>query len=190
MNPITQEPPAAAPAAPAAVPAAPAAAARADDASVRKPASIDHVCIICSKGTLDGAYPALVLANAARMSGIDATLFFTFWGLDVLTETTVDRLQVATVGNPALHLPTILGGVPGVAAMATAVMKKEMEKLELPSVREMLQILSDSGARLYGCRLAMAMFHRTRADLVPQVEDVITAMDFYDRAAGAQVIFV
>lgn len=183
MNPITQEPPVAAP-------AAPAAAARADGASAPKPASLDHVCIICSKGTLDGAYPALVLANAARMSGIEATLFFTFWGLDVITERTVDRLQVATVGNPAMHLPTIVGGVPGMAAMATAMMKKEMEKLELPSVREMLQILSDSGARLYGCRLAMDMFHRTRDDLVPQVEDVITAMDFYDRAAGAQVIFV
>jgi peroxiredoxin family protein len=185
VNPMTEEHPTAAPALPAVAPAE-----RAGDASPSEPAAIERVCIICSKGTLDGAYPALVLANAARMSGIEATLFFTFWGLDVITEKTVDHLQVATVGNPAMHLPTIVGGLPGMAAMATAMMKKEMERLDLPPVREMLQILSDSGARLYGCRLAMDMFHRSRADLVPQVEDVITAMDFYDKAAGAQVIFV
>jgi len=178
VNPITQEPPVATE------------QVAAGAASGKKPAPIEHMCIIISKGTLDGAYPGLILANAARMSGIEATLFFTFWGLDVITEKTVDRLQVATVGNPSMHLPTIVGGMPGMGAMATAMMKKEMAKLDLPSVRELLQILSYSGARLYGCKLAMDMFRRTRADLVPQVEDVITAMDFYDKAAGAQVIFI
>jgi peroxiredoxin family protein len=176
VNPITQEPPAA--------------TTGASAAAERKPAPIEHMCIICSKGTLDMAYPGLILANAARMSGIEATMFFTFWGLDIITEKTVDRLQVATVGNPSMRIPTLLGGVPGMGAMATTMMKKEMEKLDIPSVREMLQILSDSGAHLYGCRMAMDMFKRTRADLVPQVEDVITAMDFYDKAVGAQVIFI
>lgn len=176
MNPITQEPPAA--------------TTGADVAAGKKPAPIEHMCIICSKGTLDMAYPGLILANAARMSGIEATMFFTFWGLDIITEKTVDRLQVATVGNPSMHIPTLVGGIPGMGAMATTMMKKGMEKLDIPSVREMLQILSDSGAHLYGCKMAMDMFGRTRADLVPQVEDVITAMDFYDKAAGAQVIFI
>jgi peroxiredoxin family protein len=153
-------------------------------------APIEHLAIICSKGTLDMAYPGLILANAARMSGIDATLFFTFWGLDLVTTKTVDHLHVSTVGNPSMHLPTMIGGLPGMESLATAMMQKEMEKLEIPPVRELLEMLSDSGAHLYACRMAMDMFKRTKDDLVPQVEEVISAMDFFDKAAGAQVLFI
>jgi peroxiredoxin family protein len=153
-------------------------------------APIEHIAIICSKSTLDMAYPGLILANAARMSGIDATLFFTFWGLDIITEKTVDHLHVATVGNPSMPLPTLVGGLPGMESVATAMMKKEMEKLDIPSVREMLEILADSGAHLYACKMAMDMFKRTKKDLVPQVEEVISAMDFFERAGGAQVLFI
>lgn len=151
---------------------------------------IEHIAIICSKGTLDMAYPGLILANAARMSGIDATLFFTFWGLDIITKKTLDRLHVATVGNPSMHMPTLLGGLPGMETLATAMMKREMAKLDIPGVPEMIETLHDSGAHLYGCRMAMDMFKRRREDLVPQVEDVISAMDFFDKAAGAQVLFI
>jgi len=161
-----------------------------DAATPTKPAPIEHIAIICSKGTLDMAYPGLILANAARMSGIDATLFFTFWGLDIITQKTLDHLHVATVGNPSMGMPTMLGGLPGMESFATAMMKRGMGKLDIPPVREMLEILSDSGAHLYGCKMAMDMFKRTRADLIPQVEDVITAMDFFDKAAGAQVLFI
>lgn len=153
-------------------------------------APIEHIAIICSKGTLDMAYPGLILANAARMSGIDATLFFTFWGLDIITEKTVDHLRVATVGNPSMHIPTMVGGLPGMERVATAMMQKEMEQLDIPSVREMIQTLADSGAHLYACQMAMDMFKRTKKDLVPQVEEVISAMDFFDKAAGAQVLFI
>ena len=151
---------------------------------------IEHLAIICSKGTLDMAYPGLILANAARMSGIDATLFFTFWGLDIITKKTVDHLHVPTVGNPSMHIPTMVGGLPGMESVATTMMQKQMEKLDIPPVRELLEILSDSGAHLYACRMAMDMFKRTKDDLVPQVEEVISAMDFFDKAAGAQVLFI
>lgn len=154
----------------------------------RKP--IEHIAIICSKGSLDMAYPGLILANAARMSGIDATLFFTFWGLDIVTEKTIDKLHVPTVGNPAMHMPTMLGGLPGMESLATIMMKKGMEDLDIPPVREMIEMLSDAGAKLYGCRMAMDMFKREKEDLVPQVEEVISAMDFYDKAAGAQILFI
>jgi peroxiredoxin family protein len=154
----------------------------------RKP--IEHISIICSKGTLDMAYPGLILANAARMSGIDATLFFTFWGLDIVSKKTIDHLHVSTVGNPSMHIPTLLGGLPGMESMASAMMKRGMNKLDIPPVREMIEILHDSGAKLYGCKMAMDMFKRTREDLLPQVDDVITAVDFFDKSAGAQVLFI
>lgn len=154
------------------------------------PQPIEHMAIICSKGTLDMAYPGLILANAARMSGIEATLFFTFWGLDIITEKTIDELHVPTVGNPSMHIPTMVGGLPGMESLATKMMKKQMDELDIPTVREMVEILGDAGAHIYACRMAMDMFKRTEDDLVPQVEDVISAMDFYDKAAGAQVLFI
>jgi len=155
-----------------------------------KPEPIKHISIICSKGSLDMAYPGLILANAARMSGIEATLFFTFWGLDIITDGKVDKLHVPTVGNPSMPIPTMLGGLPGMESIASLLMKKEIAHLDLPTIREMLQDLKDAGARLYACKMAMDMFHRTKADLVPQVDDVISAMDFFDKSAGAQVLFI
>jgi peroxiredoxin family protein len=147
------------------------------------------VAIICSKGGLDEVYPALILANAARQSGIQAFIFFTFWGLDAVTEKRVDHLHVNLAGNASSGMPTMLGGLPGMEAFAAHMMKKSMTELELPTVREMLKILVESGAELYGCELAMKMFKRTKEDLVPQVKDVITAGDFYDLSEGAQIIF-
>ena len=147
------------------------------------------VAIICSKAGLDEAYPALILANGARQAGIDAFVFFTFWGLDVITERKVDHLHVNVAGNPASGMPTMVGGLPGMEALAAHMMKKSMNELELPGVREMLQILDESGAELYACELAMKMFKRTKEDLVPQVRDVITVGDFFDLAEGAQIIF-
>lgn len=147
------------------------------------------VAIICSKAGLDESYPALILANAARQSGIEAFIFFTFWGLDVITEKKVDHLHVNMAGNPASGMPTMIGGLPGMEALAAHMMKKQMDELELPSAREMLEILDESGAQLYACELAMKMFKRTKEDLIPQVKEVITAGDFYDLSAGAQIIF-
>jgi len=147
------------------------------------------VAIICSKGGLDEVYPALILANAARQSGIEAMIFFTFWGLDAVTEKRIEHLHVNLVGNAASGMPTMIGGLPGMEAFAAHMMKKSMSELELPSVREMLKLLVDSGAELYACELAMKMFKRTKDELVPQVKDVITAGDFFDLSAGAQIIY-
>jgi peroxiredoxin family protein len=148
------------------------------------------VAIICSKGTLDMAYPGLILANAARMIGIDCMLFFTFWGMDIINKKKMDKLEVATVGNPSMGMPTFIGGIPGMGAFATSMMKKEMDKLEIPPVSEMIEILDASGAELYACKMAMDMFKLQKDDLVPEVKDVLTAMDFWELAEGAQVVFI
>ena len=155
-----------------------------------QPEPIQRVSIICSKGTLDMAYPGLIMANGARMNGIEAMVFFTFWGLDIVTEKKMDHLHVATVGNPSMPIPTMVGGLPGMEAMASSMMKKQMDDLEIPAVREMIEILHDSGAELYACRMAMDMFKLEQKDLVPQIDDVLTVMDFYDKSAGSQIIFI
>jgi peroxiredoxin family protein len=147
------------------------------------------VAIIVSKGSIDMVYPGLILANAARMSGIEAMLFFTFWGLDAITERKVDKLHVSTVGNPSMPMPTMVGGLPGMESLASVMMKKQMKGLDIPGVREMLQILKDSGAEIYACGLAMEMFKLEEKDLVAQVDGVLSAMDFFDKSEGAQIIF-
>ncbi|MGZ3449044.1 MAG: DsrE/DsrF/DrsH-like family protein [Polyangiales bacterium] len=149
-----------------------------------------RVSIICSKGSLDMAYPGLVLANAARMAGIEVTMFFTFWGLDIVDKRKADHLHLGLLGNPSVPIPSMVAGLPGVEALASAQMRKQMGKLDIPAVPEFLQILADSGAELYACQLAMQMFSMKKEDLVPQVREVITAMDFWDKSAGAQIVFI
>ena len=151
--------------------------------------STRKIALIVSKGGLDDAYPALILANAARQSGIEAFIFFTFYGLDVITENKVDHLHVNLVGNATSAMPTMLAGLPGMENFAAKMMSKRMEELDLPGAREMLEILADSGAELYACELAMKMFNRTQEDLISQVKEVITAGDFYDLSDGAQIVF-
>ena len=148
------------------------------------------VAIICSKGSLDMAYPGLILANAARMMGIEAVVFFTFWGMDVIHEKRVDKLHTGIVGNPATHMPAMLAGLPGVEGLATKMMKKKMDELEIPTVRELIEMLDDAGAELYGCQIAVDMLDIKEEDLLPQVRGVISAMDFFEKAEGAQTIFI
>ena len=148
------------------------------------------LAIICSKGSLDMAYPGLILANAARMEGIDAMIFFTFWGLDIVTKKKIDKLKVSTVGNPSMGMPTMLGGLPGMSAMASSMMKKTIEGLDLPDIREMIETLDAAGCELYGCKMAADMMKLTKEDLMDEVSSVITASDFIELSEGAQVIFV
>lgn len=148
------------------------------------------IALICAKGGLDECYPVLIMANAARMSGIQTSVFFTFYGLDVITKDRVDHLHVNMVGNPASPMPAWVAGLPGMPAMAESFMRKKMKDLDLPEAREMITMLSESGCEMYACELAMKMFGRTKDDLLPEVGDVITATDFFDRTTGADIIFV
>ena len=146
--------------------------------------AIKKMMIILSKGTLENVYAAFVLANGARMEGIEAEIFFTFFGLEAVHKKKLEHLHVATVGNPAMHMPTMLGGLPGMEALASSMMKKEMEKIDMPDVHEFLDILDASGAKLWACKLAMDMFHYKKEDLYEGVSDVITVGDFYKQGSG------
>ena len=147
------------------------------------------ICFICSKGNLDMVYPALVMANAALGEGIETHIFFTFWGMDIIHETTVDHLKFTIVGNTASHMPQGLGGLPGMTAMATHKMKKQIEDLDVPGVREFLQLISDAGGQLWACKMSADMMHLGESDLVDQVDGIISATDFIELSDGAQVIF-
>ena len=148
---------------------------------------IQKMMIILSKATLENVYAAFVLANGARMEGIAAEVFFTFFGLEAIHKKKLENLHMATVGNPAINMPTMVGGLPGMEALASHMMKKEMEKIDMPDIPEFLDILSASGVRLWACKLAMDMFHYKKEDLYEGVEAVITIGDFYKQSEGEGV---
>lgn len=153
------------------------------------PEPIKGVSIIISKGSLEGVYPGLIMANGARMEGIEANLFFTFFGLDAIINKRMDKIKVATVGNPGMHMPTMIGMLPGMSAFATKMMSKEMEKLDIPPVREFIEMIHDAGCNIYACKATVDMFHLKKEDFCEQTDDVITVGEFYEKSAGSQIIF-
>lgn len=158
---------------------------------------IKKVSIIVSRGSLDGIYPGLIMANGARMEGIEANLFFTFFGLYGILKNYMDSIKIATVGNPAMRvpsakgfpLPTWMGSIPGMSAFATSMMKKEMEQLDIPPVGEFIEMISDAGGKIYACKATVDMFHLSMDDFCPQMDRVLTVGEFYELSAGAQIIF-
>jgi len=153
----------------------------------RKP--IEKVCIVVSKGSLEGIYPALIMANGARMEGMEADLFFTFFGLDAIRKDRQDGIKVATVGNPGMHLPTLVGIIPGMSWLATKMMGRQMEKLDIPPIGEFLELIHDSGGGIYACHATVEMFGLTEKDFIPQLDGILTVGEFYERSAGAEIIF-
>ncbi|HEX5527669.1 MAG TPA: DsrE/DsrF/DrsH-like family protein [Solirubrobacterales bacterium] len=153
------------------------------------PEPIEKVSIIVSKGSLEGVYPGLIMANGARMGGIEANLFFTFFGLDAISKAKHEHVKVATVGNPGLHLATWAGGIPGVSSLVTHKLAQEMEKLDIPPIPEFVEMIAESGAGLYACQASVDLFGLTQDDFVDEVEDVITVGEFYGLAASGQIIF-
>lgn len=148
------------------------------------------LAIICSKGSLDMAYPGLIMANAALGEGVETHLFFTFWGFDMINKATMADLKMTMLGNPATHLPQGLGGLPGMTAMATSRLRKSIADLDVPEVPDFLEQIVASGGHLWACRMSADMNHLTEEDLYEEVEGIISASDFIDKTEGAQLLFI
>lgn len=158
---------------------------------------VKKVNIICAKGAIEDVYAALVMANGAVMEGIETNLFFTFFGLDAIIKSRMDKLHTAVVGNPGLRLPgglrmpTLLGVIPGMESFTSWMMMNEMEKLDIPPVSEFLDLITAGGGKIYACKLAMDMFKIKEEDLSELVSGVLTVGEFYEHAAGegSHIIF-
>ncbi len=165
--------------------------------SQKEESPLKKVCIICAKGSIEDVYATLVMANGAVMEGIEAKVFFTFFGLDAITKKQMKKLHTGVVGNPAMRMPggipfpTLLGILPGVEAGVSAMMKKQMEDLDIPPVDEFLDMITAGGGEIYACKLAADMFKLKKEDLSEHVIDIITVGDFYAMAGGenTQIIF-
>ncbi|KUL26918.1 DsrE/DsrF/DrsH-like family protein [Actinoplanes awajinensis] len=148
------------------------------------------LAIICSKGTLDMAYPGLILANAALGEGVETHLFFTFWGFDMITKSRMGDLKFTMLGNTATHMPQGIGGLPGMTAMATHQMKKQIAEVGVPEVPEFLEQIVASGGHLWACRMSADMMHLAEENLYEGVEGIINAADFIEKTDGAQLLFI
>jgi peroxiredoxin family protein len=151
--------------------------------------TIEKVSIIISKGSIDGIYPGLIMANGARAEGIEANLFFTFFGLDAIHKKRHEHIKIATVGNPGLHLATWIGGVPGMSSVMTHYMDSKMGALDIPSIPEFVEMIADTGAGMYACKASVDLFGLDKDDFIEQVQDIITVGEFYEQAAGGEIIF-
>ena len=158
---------------------------------------LKKVCIICAKGSIEDVYASLVMTNGAVMEGIEAKLFFTFFGLDAITKKQMNHLHTSTVGNPAMRMPgglpfpTLLGLIPGVESGVSVMMKKQMEKLDIPPVNEFLDMITAGGGEIYACKLAADMFGLKKEDFCNHVKDIITVGQLYEMCGGegTQIIF-
>ena len=152
------------------------------------------LCLVCSKGSLDMAYPGLVLANAALSEGVNVMMFFTFWGLDIINKKKMNHLKFDLVGNTSMPVPTLVGGLPGMSSMATAMMKKEMHNLEIPDVEEFLGMITEAGGKLYACKMTVDMFEDMHLigekDLYENIEGIVSASDFIVMTDEAEVMFI
>jgi len=158
---------------------------------------LQKVLIICAKGSLEDVYASLVMANGAVMEGIETKIFFTFFGLDGITKKFMDKLYTGTTGNPAMRMPgglkfpTMLGGLPGVEAGVSSMMRKQMDALDIPPPSEFLEMIAAGGGEIFACKLAVEMFKLTKEDFHEEVKDIITIGQFYEMADGdrTQIIF-
>lgn len=159
------------------------------------------IAFICSKGNLDMAYPALIMGWAALTEGVDVTLFFTFWGLDMINKKRVDHLKLPPVANASMRtgmmgfpvdfgIPQWMGVLPGMTEIATALMKKKIAEVEAPPVKEMLEMLHDAGAEMYACKMTVDMMGLTKDDLLDVVDGIVTAGEFIEMTEGAQIVFI
>ena len=149
-----------------------------------------RMAIIASKGTLDMAYPPLVLASTAAAMDVETTIFFTFYGMDIINKKKYNKLQVAPIGNPAMPspvpMPNIIGMLPGMTAMGTMMMKNMIKGINWPTIPEFVDTCLESGVKMLACTPTMEMTGLKKEDLVDGVV-IAGAADYLDFALDANI---
>ncbi len=147
------------------------------------------LCIIITKGTLDAAYPPLILASTAASMDWEAHLFFTFYGLDIINKKKYKNLKVAPIANPAMPMPVpnIIGMLPGMTAMATMMMKKMMKDSNVPDIETLINMCKEMGVKFYGCQMTLDVMGTKEEDLLPVVDACLGAAGFLDIASDADI---
>ncbi len=131
-----------------------------------------RLAIISLHGTLDLAYPPLILATAAVALDMEAAIFFTFFGLEIIKKGNADKLQIAPIANPAMPMPVpnIVGMLPGMTAVATGMMNGWMKKANVAKLSSLLDLAVESGVRMIACQMSMDVMGIKKEDLIDGIE--------------------
>jgi peroxiredoxin family protein len=142
--------------------------------AMRKDPAGNKACIVASKGTLDWAYPPFILGSAAAATGMDVSIFFTFYGLNLVTKGYPERIKVSPTGNPAAPMPVpmadVFAGLPGMKAIATSMMKSMFKNKGVASLQELIDVSRESGVRLVACQMTADVFGFQPSDFIDGVE--------------------
>lgn len=160
----------------------------------KKDPATRKVAIIASKGTLDWAYPPFILSTAAAASGLEASVFFTFYGLNLLRKDYEKRAKVSPTGNPAMPMPIpmadLFAGLPGMKAVATTMMKSMFRQKQVASIGELIDVARESGVRLIACQMTMDVFGYKASDFIEGVEFGGAAAFLSEARRGHVTLFI
>lgn len=161
------------------------------------------MAIIVTKGTLDWAYPPFILASTGAALGWDVSLFFTFYGLELLKKD-LSPLRVSPLGNPAMPMKMPVGPewfknirwnipnavqsvIPGYERMATDLMKRTIKNEGVAEIAELRQLSLEAGVNMVVCQMTVDLFGYDRNEFIPEVTDFIGAASFLPVAQEADV---
>ena len=146
-----------------------------------------QMIIIATKGTLDMAYPPLILASTAAAFGWDVTVFHTFWGLEILHEDHSTELQLSAVGNPNMPVPNAIAALPGMDRVTTRMMEKRIANNDVATIAELVQLSLDSGVSLQACQMTIDLLDYDEEDFYDGVETGVGAASVFQRMAEADI---
>lgn len=148
-----------------------------------------RIALVSSKGTLDAAYPPLILATTAAALDMEAGIFFTFFGLHILKKGSAEHLKFVPVANPAMPmpLPNLVGALPGMTGLATLMMKQTIKQKRITSVPELMDLAKESGVKLWPCQMTMDMMGIKREDLIDGLEEPVGAATFLEYASNSDI---
>jgi peroxiredoxin family protein len=143
--------------------------------------------IIATKGTLDMAYPPLILASTAAAFGYDVTVFHTFWGLEILHEEHSSDLKLSSVGNPNMPMPNAIAALPGMDAMTTRMMRKRIADNEVATIEELVQMSLDTGVDLQACQMTIDLLGYDEDDFYEGVTTGVGAASAFQEMVEADI---
>jgi peroxiredoxin family protein len=148
-----------------------------------------RVAIVASKGTLDAAYPPLILATTAAALDMEAGVFFTFFGLQIVKKNGLGNLKFVPVANPAMPMPmpNLLGALPGMTGLATLMMKQTIKQKHIASIPELMELAKECGVKLWPCQMTMDMMDIKREELIDGLQEPVGAATFLEFASNSDI---
>ena len=162
-----------------------------NEREAKKETKPKKIAMIATKGTLDWAYPPLVLAGTAASLGWETGIFFTFYGLNIVHKKLSKKISIAPIANPAMPMPVpvpnLLGSLPGMTPFATFMMKKKFKDAGVASIQELTDNAIEAGVKMFPCAMTMKVFGYDKSDFMDGCEPICGAAAFLSWAADADV---